>query len=81
MRTILTLDHDVAARAKQGAARLRKPFKDVINAALRAGLDEILAPPAAKPYRTKPRAMGLRRGFSYDNISELIAAAEGEEHS
>ena len=24
--------------------------------------------------------LGLRRGFSYDNISELIAAAEGEDH-
>ena len=76
----MTLDPDVAAKAKRGAAKLHKPFKEIINAALRAGLNEILAPPAAKPYRTKPRAMGLRRGFSYDNISELIAAAEGEDH-
>ena len=81
MRTTLTLDPDVAAKAKKGAAKLRKPFKEIINAALRAGLEEILSPAAAKPYRTKPRAMGLRRGFSYDNISELLAAAEGEEHA
>ncbi len=81
MRTTLTLDPDVAAKAKQGAARLRKPFKEVINAALRVGLDEILTPPAAKPYQTKSRRLGLRQGFSYDNISELIAAAEGEDHS
>lgn len=80
MRTTLTLDPDVAAKARKGAAKLRKPFKEVINAALRLGLDEILTPPAAKPYRTKPRPLGLRRGFGYDNISELIAAAEGEEH-
>ena len=80
MRTTLTLDPDNAARAKQGAAKLRKPFKDVINAALRAGLDSILTPPAAKPYRTKPRPMGLRQGFNYDNISELLAATEGEDH-
>ena len=80
MRTTLTLDPDVAAKAKKGAARLRKPFKEVINAALRVGLDEILSPPAAKSYRTKPRPLGLRRGFSYDNISEMIAAAEGEDH-
>lgn len=75
MRTTLTLDPDVAAKAKRGAAQLQRPFKDVINAALRVGLDEILAPPTARPYRTQPRPMGLRRGFSYDNISELIAAA------
>jgi hypothetical protein len=80
MRTTLTLDPDIAARAKKGAAKLRKPFKDVINAALRAGLDEILAPPAAKPYRTKARPLGLRRGISYDNVSELIAISEGEDH-
>jgi hypothetical protein len=81
MRTTLTLDPDVAAKAKRGAAKLRKPFKQIINAALRVGLDEILAPPRAKPYRTKPRPLGLRQGFSYDNISELLARAEGEDHS
>jgi hypothetical protein len=81
MRTTLTLDPDVAAKAKRGAARMRKPFKEVINAALRIGLDEILAPPTAKAYRTKARPLGLRQGFSYDNISELIAAGEGEDHA
>jgi hypothetical protein len=80
MRTTLTLDPDVAAKARQGALRMRKPFKEVINAALRVGLDEILTPPAAKPYVTKARPLGLRPGFSYDNVSELLAAAEGEDH-
>ena len=30
--------------------------------ALRAGLDAVLAPPASKAYRTKPRPLGLREG-------------------
>jgi len=81
MRTTLTLDPDVAAKAKQGAAKLRKPFKEVVNMALRIGLEAVLAPPTAKPYRTKPRPLGLREGFSYDNISELLATAEGEDHA
>ena len=80
MRTTLTLDPDVAAKAKRGAARLGKPFKEVINAALRIGLDEVLKPAAGKPYRTKGRPLGLRQGFSYDNIAELLARAEGEDH-
>jgi hypothetical protein len=80
MRTTLTLDPDVAAKAKKGAAQLGKPFKEVINAALRVGLEQILRPPAAKPYRTHPRPLGLRRGFSYDNIGELLARAEGEDY-
>lgn len=81
MRTTLTLDPDVAAKAQKGAAKLRKPFREIVNAALRIGLDQVLAPPAAKPYRTKARPLGLREGFSYDNISELLARAEGEDHS
>ena len=58
-----------------------KPFREIINSALRIGLDEILSPPAAKPYRTKPRPMGLREGLSYDDVSELLARAEGEDHA
>jgi hypothetical protein len=71
MRTTLTLDPDVAAKAKQRAARLGKPLKEVVNAALRIGLDAVLNPPPGKPYRTKPHPMGLRRGLSYDNIGDL----------
>lgn len=81
MRTTLTLDPDVAAKVKKGAARLGKPLKEVVNMALRAGLDAVLKPAAAKPYRTRARPMGLRRGLSYDNVSELLARAEGEDHS
>ena len=81
MRTTLTLDPDVAAKASRAARKLGKPLKEVINAALRIGLDPVINPPAAKPYRTVPRPMGLRRGFSYDNIAELLARAEGEDHA
>jgi len=80
MRTTLTLDPDVAAKAKRGASKLGKPFKEVINEALRIGLDQVLSPPAAKPYVTGPRPMGLRQGFNYDNVAELLARAEGEDH-
>jgi hypothetical protein len=80
MRTTLTLDPDVAAKARKSAAKLHKPFKQIINTALRIGLDEVLKPPRTKRYRTKPRPLGLRPGLSYDNISELLARAEGEDH-
>jgi hypothetical protein len=80
MRTTLTLDPDVATKARQGAARLGKPFKEVVNAALRAGLEVVLAPPTSKPYRTQSRPLGLREGFSYDSIADLLALAEGEDH-
>ena len=81
MRTTLTLDPDVAAKAKEAAAKLRKPFKEVINAGLRLGLEQISAAGKTKPYRTKGRPLGLREGLSYDNVSELLALSEGEAHS
>ena len=80
MRTTLTLDPDVAAKARRGAARLGKPFKTVINSALRVGLDEVLKPKSSKPYRGKSFPMGLKPGYSYDNIAELIAQGEGENY-
>jgi hypothetical protein len=80
VRTTLTLDPDVAAKARTGAAKLHKPFKQIINTALRIGLEEVLKPPKAKPYRMKGRPLGLRPGFSYDNVAELLARLEGEHH-
>jgi hypothetical protein len=71
----------VAVKARNGAAKLGKPFKQVVNDALRIGLKELLNPPAAKPYRTIPRLLGLRAGSNYDNVAELLAQAEGERHT
>ena len=81
MRTTLTLDPDVSAKARQRAAKLGRPFKEVVNSALRIGLEALRKPAEGKPYQTKPRAMGLREGLNYDNIAELLARTEGEDHS
>jgi len=79
MRTTLTLDPDVATRAKAEAAGHNIAFKTLVNEALRLGLDAFAdRVKAAKPYRTRPVAMGLKGGFSYDNIGELLAQSEGE---
>lgn len=77
----MTLYPDVAAKAKRGAAKLGKPFKEVINEALRIGLDALMQPAKCRPYRTRSFPMGLREGLSYDNVAELLARAEGEDYS
>jgi hypothetical protein len=81
MRTTLTLDPDVAAEIKKGAAETGKSLKEVVNAALRIGLAQVLKPAEARRYRTKGRPMGLRAGLSYDDIGELLARDEGEGRS
>jgi hypothetical protein len=80
MRTTLTLDADVAEKAKKAAARLGKSFKEVVNAGLRQGLDEMMKPKKGKPYRTIPKLGGLRPGYNLDNIGELLAQIEGENY-
>ena len=77
MRTTLMLDDDIADSVRALAARLRCPMRDVINNALRAGLDQVGKQGMAKPYKTTPRPLGLRAGLSYDNIQELLEQIEG----
>ncbi|MBN2246862.1 MAG: DUF2191 domain-containing protein [Candidatus Aminicenantes bacterium] len=79
MRTTLTLDEDVAQKTKELALKLKKPFKVVLNEALRRGLDQVEKPQKSRSYRTVPHEMGLREGYSLDNIQELISQAEGED--
>ena len=79
MRTTLTIDDDVLERARAIAAKLRTPFKTVINEALRAGLTQVEQPAKQRPYKTKPHNMGLRQGYNLDNIQELLAQIEGED--
>ena len=79
MRTTLTLDDDVAVRLK--AASKDRPFRLVVNEALRAGL-------SALEKRTAPRRRHRTRGFdlgaslvgSLDNVEEVLSRVEREAH-
>jgi hypothetical protein len=79
MRTTLVINDDVIDRARAVAAKLRKPFKTVVNEALRAGLDAVERPARQRRYKTKPSPMGLRPGRQLDNVQELLAQIEGED--
>ncbi|MDQ7784900.1 MAG: DUF2191 domain-containing protein [Desulfomonilaceae bacterium] len=79
MRTTLTIDDDVIERARAVAAKLGRPFRTIVNEALRAGLDHVEQPAKQRPYKTRPHAMGLRPGRNLDNIQELLAQVEGED--
>ncbi|AFM23363.1 type II toxin-antitoxin system VapB family antitoxin [Desulfomonile tiedjei] len=78
MRTTLSIDDDVLDRARAIAAKLHRPFRTIVNEALRAGLDHVEEPAKQRPYKTEPHAMGLRSGRNLDNIQELLAGIEGE---
>jgi len=80
MRTTLTIDDDVLDKARAVAAKLHTPFRRVVNEALRAGLQTVKDPPPAQAYHTRPHKMGLKAGRNLDNIQELLAQIEGEDH-
>lgn len=80
MRTTLTLDKDVAAKLRAEARRSGRTFKEVVNEALRLGLNARKEPKPTKPFVVRARALGLRPGLNYDKINELIEQLEGPFH-
>jgi hypothetical protein len=81
MRTTLSLDDDVAALLRRALKRRGATLKGVVNEALRHGLPALERPPAArKPYRIEPWHGGIPRVPNLDDIGEILAAVEGEDH-
>jgi hypothetical protein len=79
MRTTLTLEDDVAALLARVQAARRSSLKEVVNEALRQGLRQMTqSPPRREPYRTPSVALGPCLVGSIDDISEVLAIAEGE---
>ncbi len=79
MRTTLTLDDDVAAKLR--AASKDRPFRAVVNEALRAGLTALeRKAPARRTFRTRGFDLGPSLVGSLDNVAEVLARAEGEDH-
>jgi hypothetical protein len=83
MRTTLTVDDDVAIELQRLQRKRREAFKQTVNAVLRAGLSALSVRPRATetPRRqTEPASLGTPRLKDLDNISEVLAFAEGEAH-
>ena len=79
MRTTLTIDDDILDKARAVAARLHKPFRRVVNEALRTGLHAAEEAPQIRTYRTHPHNMGLKAGRDLDNIQALLSQIDGED--
>jgi len=67
MRTTVNLDPDVAAAAERLRAERNIGLSEAVNELARAGLR---AKPAAKPFRQRTRALGLRVDVS--NVAEAL---------
>jgi hypothetical protein len=81
MRTTLTLDDDVAAKLKAESRRAGRPFREVVNEALRRGLASRRVTAARQAFKISVRDLGdLKPGLCLDNVAELIEQVEGSPH-
>ncbi len=81
MRTTLTLEPDVATQLERLRRSRKTTLKALVNEALRAGLQQLAAPPVRrKPYRTPGVSVGRCLIGSLDNVAEVLAIAEGEDY-
>ena len=79
MRTTLTIDDGIAKALKELAHRSNRPFKEVVNETLRAGLSAKRVP-KAKRYRVKPVSLGgVLPGVDLDKALALADALEDQE--
>ncbi|MXY36393.1 MAG: DUF2191 domain-containing protein [Dehalococcoidia bacterium] len=86
MRTTLTLDDDLVVALRERAQVLRKPFKQVVNDALRRGLSdssqeqEPPTPEEGRPvFEVKPNHSGFAPGVDPLKLKELNAELENAE--
>ncbi len=79
MRTTVTIDDDVLDRAREISKRSGRPFRQVINEALRHGLSVAEQPFRSRDYHTEARPLHRRAGYSLDNIQELLSEIDGEQ--
>jgi hypothetical protein len=81
VRTTLTLDEDVAAKLRSLARRTGRPFKDVVNEAIRRGLATTSPPSRREPFMVRAHDLGaVRPGLDLDNIGEVLERTEGPLH-
>lgn len=80
MRTTLTIDDRLAKTLKALAHRSGKPFKQVINETLQAGLAAGASPAKARPYRLTPVSLGgVLPGIDLTKALRLADAMEDDE--
>ena len=73
MRTTITLDDDVAAKIQLKVRRTGRPFKEIVNDALRTGLAIDNQVKALPPFTIdRAHLIRLKPGYNYDKVEEVF---------
>jgi hypothetical protein len=76
-RTTVTLDDDVASKLDHETRRSGAPFREVLNGALRRGLDPRPAT-TRKRFKVRPRNLGAPR-IALDSTSHVLEVLDALE--
>jgi hypothetical protein len=79
MRTTITLDDDLAAHLRRLARETGRPFKQVVNDALRAGLLPQQPAASAEDLSFATYPLGLRPEINLDQARRIAAQLEDDE--
>jgi len=79
MRTTLTIDDDLARALREKAHQTGSPFKEIVNKAIRAGLEQIDKPGHKRPYKCKSYSLGYPPRADLDRALNLADHLESEE--
>lgn len=79
MRTTLSIDDDIARELREKAHQTGRPFKEIVNKALRAGLGNIDKPKQTRPYKCKAYSLGYPPSADLDHALQLADHLESEE--
>jgi hypothetical protein len=79
MRTTLTISDELMDRLKREARRSRRPFKAVVDEALRLGVDRLRPPARRRQFRQRTFPMGYPPGTQLDKALQLAARLDDEE--
>ncbi len=77
VRTTLTLEDDVIAKIRAEMRRSGRSFKETVNDLLRAALTARRDQKAVEPFVIKARPLGLKPGFDFDCVAQLLDEIEG----
>ena len=76
-KLLVDIEKELEAIDPEDARHIERALLEMLKIARRKPAAQ--AQKTGTPYRTQPRALGLKPGLSYDNMASLISAAEGED--
>ncbi len=79
MKTTLTLDDDLAGILEKRARNTDKPFKMIVNDALRLALVAGQNQSLKSEIRTRPHGFGTQAGIDWNRMNQLTDELECEE--